>query len=30
LVKIRGEKETDEERWLTLEMQREALENQPE
>jgi ATP-binding cassette subfamily F protein uup len=28
LVKIRAEKETDEERWLTLEMQREALETQ--
>ena len=30
LVKIRAEKETDEERWLTLEMQREALETQQE
>jgi len=28
LVKIRAEKEADEERWLTLEMQREALEPQ--
>ena len=26
LVKIRSEKEADEERWLILEMQREALE----
>jgi ABC transport system ATP-binding/permease protein len=30
LVKIRAEKEADEERWLTLEMQREALEAQPD
>jgi hypothetical protein len=30
LVKIRAEKEADEERWLTLEMQREALETQPD
>jgi ATP-binding cassette subfamily F protein uup len=30
LVKIRSEKEADEERWLILEMQREALETQQE
>lgn len=30
LVKIRDEKDGDEERWLTLEMQREALETQQE
>jgi ATP-binding cassette subfamily F protein uup len=30
LVKIRAEKEADEEHWLTLEMQREALETQPD
>ena len=30
LVKVRAEKETDEERWLTLEMQREALETPQE